>query len=559
MRTNKKTAKEQPAAGIKYAALYIRVSTTDQGERYSLPSQLSALRAKAAREGYSVREDHVFTDQFSGKVASRPAFDRMNALVAAGAVAAVFIFSVDRFARRTEDALRLAREYKRHGVRLDFVEAPFEDTPTGRFTFTQLAAFAELWGEKIAADSARGRKQKLEDGKLINGSAKFGYVYIDKRQKNGARLEIDPVKAQVVRDVFGWRLEGMSMCGIAKRLNAAGILSAGYNGKPGGLWSKTTVTQMLRSRTYTGQLICSGITVPCPRIVADETFNAVQRLCDETRRRLVGRPSNKYLLRGLLWCRKCGRRCTTFPNRGYPNYRCNAIEHKTYRRLCFAPQIRQTTIEASAWTAVWSLLKNPVLLLKLGQAYYDGLAKPESNGAEKLEREAARLGQRIKTTRQMMRDSAIAYAEGLNAIRQDETRIRQIEEELSTAGRVVSLPPLRAAQTALREITQGPEPETYDERRPILEGILDLRMNYYNGDLEITGRVPMPDAASSGSRKNGYSNLKRYAACYLFRPGPCPRGGSSFRRYDSGARNRHDFCDCERSGARAQRPDLQFG
>ena len=55
---------------------------------------------------------------------------------------------MDRFARRTEDALRLSREYKHYGVKLDFVESYFEDTPVGRFTFTQLAAFAELWGEE---------------------------------------------------------------------------------------------------------------------------------------------------------------------------------------------------------------------------------------------------------------------------------------------------------------------------------------------------------------------------------------------------------------------------
>src|SRR5262249_36338437 len=163
--------------------------------------------------------------------------DQMNSLVAHGAVGAVFIYSVDRFARRTEDALRLAREYKKHGTRLDFVEMPFEDTPVGRFTFTQLAAFAELWGEKILADSARGRKQKLESGKLDHGGAKYGYVYIDKRQKDGARLELDTREAlpgltrvQVVKDIFRWRLEGMSMYGIARRLNEAGILSAGYNG-----------------------------------------------------------------------------------------------------------------------------------------------------------------------------------------------------------------------------------------------------------------------------------------------------------------------------------------
>jgi site-specific DNA recombinase len=487
----------------KACALYIRVSTLDQAERYSLPSQLKALREKAAREGYSIREDHVFVDKHTGKVASRPGFDQLNALVKTGTVAAVFIFSVDRFSRRTEDALRLAREFKQYGVKLDFVEMFYEDTPVGRFTFTQLAAFAELWGEKIAADSARGRKQKLESGKLTHGSAKYGYRYIDKRQKDGARLEIDPTKAEVVKNVFRWRLEGMSMYSIAKRLNAAGIPSAGYNGKPGGLWSRITVAQMLRSSTYAGKHVCSGIVVPCPAIIDERTWTAAQRVSEENRQRLVGRPSNKYLLRGFAWCGKCGRRCVTYPNGKCPLYRCGNIEYKPFKRLCDASGVSMRAIESAAWASIWSLLKNPALLLQLGQAYYDGLAKPNNGGSAKLEAETARLRAKIETTRRMMQDSLLPYAKGKADIRASEDRIRQIEQELTAAGRVVSLPPRRAAEAALREITTGPEPKTYDRRRSILEGILDLRIAYLEGNLEIEGKVAVAaSASSSGGEKN---------------------------------------------------------
>lgn len=147
--------------------------------------------------------------------------------------------------------------------------------------------------------------------------------------------------------------------------------------------------------------------------------------------------------------------------------------------------------------------------MKLGQAYYDGLPKPEGNGAKALEREVARLTQRIKNTRQMMRDSAIDYAEGLAGIRQDEKRVRQIEEELAAAGRVVSMPPLHVAQAAVRKINAGPEPQGYERRRSILEGILDLRMNYLEGNLEITGKVPVPASAASPAdgKKNRYSRV----------------------------------------------------
>jgi hypothetical protein len=301
----------------------------------------------------------------------------------------------------------------------------------------------------------------------------------------------------------------------ARRLNERGILIAGYGGKGGvwvspGPWSRQAVLQMLRNPTYMGKYTRSGIVVPCPAIIDEETWQAVQRVTKQSRQQHTGRPSkNQYLLRMFLWCKKCTRRCITNPGRRVhgthcPYYRCGNIEYKPFRRRCSAPGVPAAIIEAVAWNAIWGLLKDPALLLQLGRAYYEGLPKPEGNGAEALEHEAARLTQRIKTTRQMMRDSAIDYADGLAGIRQDEKRVRQIEEELAAAGRVVSLPPLRAAEAAMREITTGPEPKRYERRRNILEGILDLRMTYFDDDLQIEGKVPVPDAetsAGSGKKK----------------------------------------------------------
>ena len=121
---------------IGYAALYVRVSTTDQGERYSPSTQLRQLLLKAARDGYRVRREHIFIDTHTGKIANRPAFDAMKALVKRGGVKAVLIYNVDRLARKTLDALTLATEFKRHSAKLDFVETPYEDSAYGQFTFT---------------------------------------------------------------------------------------------------------------------------------------------------------------------------------------------------------------------------------------------------------------------------------------------------------------------------------------------------------------------------------------------------------------------------------------
>ena len=49
------------------------------------------------------------------------------------------------------------------------------------------------------------------------------------------------------------------------------------------------------------------------------------------------------------------------------------------------------------------------------------------------------------------------------------------------------------------------EPQTYQERRLVLECIRDLRMSYYDGDLEITGQVPVP---APSSQKNCHRGLR---------------------------------------------------
>jgi site-specific DNA recombinase len=501
--------KKSTTTNTRLAALYIRVSTADQGERFSLPSQLKALREKAAREGFSVREDLIFVDKHTGKVASRPAFDRMNSLVKTGMISAVFAYSVDRFSRKTEDALRLVREYKKHGVRLDFCEVFFEDTPVGRFTFTQLCAFSELWGEKIIEDSKRGSRQKLEQGLLTHGKAPFGYRYIDKRQPNGSRFVIDDQRVQVVRDIYNWRRSGMPTYQIAKRLHELGVQSMGRTGRGGGIWTRQGILNLLGNPTYKGQHVRSGIVVPCPAIIDERLWAEVQRINKETRAKYTGRPPKaRYLLRSLLYCGKCGWRCLGTSSKSRYYYRCGNLLRVPYIRNCDAPEVRADKIEHAAWSAIWRLLKDPALLLQLGRRYYEAMETPEGDSTADLEHEHERLAAKIKTTRRMVQDNLIDYQEGKADIRAAEERIRRIEQELAAAGRVVSLPPLQVAQAAVREICNDAEPQTYERRRSILEGILDLRLTYHNRDLSIEGKIPVPTpAAASGGQKKCNSGV----------------------------------------------------
>ena len=69
----------------KLAAIYARVSTTDQADKgYSLPTQLEACQAMARQEGYTVPDTHVFTDDYTGTSLNRPQFAPLRDLVGNG-------------------------------------------------------------------------------------------------------------------------------------------------------------------------------------------------------------------------------------------------------------------------------------------------------------------------------------------------------------------------------------------------------------------------------------------------------------------------------------------
>lgn len=73
--------------------------------------------------------------------------------------------------------------------------------------------------------------------------APYGYV------KSGKTMVIDPSKAAVVRKIFNWYIEGISIANIVRKLKELEIQSP--NGAEN--WSITSVTRLLKDRTYIGE------------------------------------------------------------------------------------------------------------------------------------------------------------------------------------------------------------------------------------------------------------------------------------------------------------------
>jgi site-specific DNA recombinase len=129
---------------IKYAALYARVSTEDQGKGFSIPTQIDACQQLAMREGYTVPEAYVLIDDgISGTTMERPSLRKLRDLGNARAIMAAIVYDPDRLSRNLGHQLLLAEEFERANVMLLIVSHPLEQGPEGWLFFQMRGALAE--------------------------------------------------------------------------------------------------------------------------------------------------------------------------------------------------------------------------------------------------------------------------------------------------------------------------------------------------------------------------------------------------------------------------------
>lgn len=69
-------------SGMKYGAIYARVSTEDQSKGFSISTQIEACQKLPAREGHTVPEVYVLIDEgISGTTMDRPNLRKLRDLV----------------------------------------------------------------------------------------------------------------------------------------------------------------------------------------------------------------------------------------------------------------------------------------------------------------------------------------------------------------------------------------------------------------------------------------------------------------------------------------------
>lgn len=235
-------------------SLYLRVSGPEQAEKgYSLEAQEHQLREHCKQQGHTIYRVYVDAG-ISGKgMSERKGLQSLLHDAKERKFDGVIVWKISRLARNLKDLLEIEHLFVEHGIYLKSMSESIDTiTAHGRLGLQMLGAMSEMERSVIMENTKLGRQKRSQLGNYC-GAKIFGYDVIPKavciEKELSSNLVINEVESEIVQSVFQWYTEGLGLKAIVNQLNKAGMKS-----KKGGLFSLTTVRQLLSNATYVGKI-----------------------------------------------------------------------------------------------------------------------------------------------------------------------------------------------------------------------------------------------------------------------------------------------------------------
>jgi site-specific DNA recombinase len=433
-------------------AIYARVSGEQQAKEDTIASQLEALTQRVASDGFACEPELCFVDDgFSGDFLIRPALERLRDQAAAGAIDRLYLLDPDRLSRKYAYQVLILEELTRCGVEVVFLRNPIGRGPEENLLRQVQGMIAEYERAQIMERCRRGKQYAARHGSVnVLSGAPYGYRYISKHEGGGqARYQVVAEEARVVRKIFEWvGHERCSIGEVCRRLQRDGIPTR--TGKSA--WDRSVIGSYLRNPAYKGTAAfgktragnlkpqrlrpqrgrpeqprrpVARVDTPSeeqtliavPGLVSEELFGAVQAQLEENRRRRRDRPGGgRYLLQGLVVCKRCGYGCYGKPvsrasAKGkipYAYYRCTGTDAYRFggQRLCWNKQVRTDVLDAAVWEDVRRLLSEPE---RIRAEYQRRLQGTETGPGHEVEH----LNKMILNVKKLISRLIDAYGDGL--------------------------------------------------------------------------------------------------------------------------------------------------
>lgn len=254
-------------------AIYCRLSQEDRNKKNKEDDSESIKNQKIMLQEYALsKEDEweivgIFVDEdWAGMNNDRPAYNEILELAKNGEIDIVLCKSLNRFTRDNIVVEQYVLEkFKEWKVRFIGIVDNTDTSVKGNKKTIQINGLTNQWYIEDMSDSIKASlTTKRAKGEYIGSVPLYGY---QKDPNKKGHLIVDPVAAEIVREVFSLYNQGRGKTAIARELNRRGIPNPTQykvqNGiayktptnKLGTLWKYSAIQSMLENEMYIGNMV----------------------------------------------------------------------------------------------------------------------------------------------------------------------------------------------------------------------------------------------------------------------------------------------------------------
>ena len=466
MARKSRKAQAQPVAEVKKeaaalpTAIYARLSVENSGkddDGNSLQNQIAVCEDYLGGCPH-LRLTEVYSDNGkTGTVFDRPAWNRLMDDVRTGKIQCIVVRDLSRFGRDyVETGSYLEKIFPALGTRFISVKENFDNFTCGNAMESLSVSLQNLvnamYSRDISKKVSTALRAQMETGKFRNRNLPYGYLW------NGDKTAyvVDEEAAAVVRQIFEWKRQEVSVYTIVERLKAGGIESPERHKRRAGArngdniqgegWCPSTIRGILQNRAYIGEMVCGKsetalykglkkhvtetdkwIVVPDahPPIVSVSDFEAVERqMREDSAHRETAmewsadiRAGMIDLFAGKIFCADCGKRmyykrqriqCKGVVFRGV--YDCSTHMRRGHG-TCFKHAMRQDALNEKVFNAIRDQLQVALDYEKLLLAMRGG--DREASVREKHKAAVASVKLRLNALKKKRAGLYESYAEGI--------------------------------------------------------------------------------------------------------------------------------------------------
>ena len=305
--------------------IYVRVSTDDQRNNgYSIDLQLRMIKEYCEKNDYSIVD--VYNDAgYSGKDLMRPEMQRLLADIKSKKIDKLIAIKVDRLTRNNYDGFWLLNYCEEHDVKIELILEPYDvSTANGEMIFGMNLVFGQRERKEIGARTKRAMEEMALE-KIHPSKAPYGYI----RNKETGHLEIEPIEAQVVKEIFELCKQGNSTRNIAT------IMKDNNAYLKQGKWASDRVYKILTNSIYIGIFEYGKykrksqdilrVENYCEPIIDETTWNATRNVLVKNKHSNYG--EYIHLFSGLVKCPICGNIMSSSESFKYPNDKLKVYYH----------------------------------------------------------------------------------------------------------------------------------------------------------------------------------------------------------------------------------------